>query len=77
MMLLTQMNGEVNSGANAVGILANLCHAGPRAQAHPSRFWRVLSFLFGMPGTIVSLIVVGESSGRAYGIDLPRRGDSR
>jgi hypothetical protein len=35
-------------------------------------FWiPALAFIFGMPGTILSLIAVEEGGGRAYGIALP------
>jgi hypothetical protein len=34
-----------------------------------------LSFLFGLPGTLVSWLVVKEGSNRAYGINLPPRRD--
>ena len=53
-------------------ILANISYAGMRAQAHPSRGWRILSFIFGLPGTLVSLLAVDEGSERAYGVRLPR-----
>jgi hypothetical protein len=42
-----------------------------RVQSNPHAGWRVLAFIFGMPGTIVSLIAVQEGGGRAYGIAIP------
>jgi hypothetical protein len=32
----------------------------------------VLAFLFGLPGTLLTMLVVTEGSERAYGVDLPR-----
>lgn len=55
----------------ALWILANISYAGMRAQDHPSMFWRVVSFIFGFPGTLLTWIVVREGQERAYGIDLP------
>jgi hypothetical protein len=61
-----------DTGVSALWILANISYAGMKAQGHPSIGWRVLSFIFGFPGTLLSLIVVSENGGRAYGIQLPR-----
>jgi hypothetical protein len=47
-----------------------------KAQGHPSRLWRVLSFLFGLPGTLLSLLVVQEGGENVYGIYLPKRRDT-
>jgi hypothetical protein len=44
-----------------------------RAQANPSVFWRLVTFLMGFPGTLLSVLVVSEGSERAYGIDLPKK----
>jgi uncharacterized protein YceK len=62
----------VSSGVTALWILANISYAGMRAQNHPSALWRILAFLFGFPGTLVTFLVVTEGSSRAYGITLPR-----
>jgi len=61
------------TGASAIWILANLSYAGMRAQNSASAGWRILSFLFGFPGTFLSYLVVVEGSERAYGVDIPRR----
>ena len=61
------------SGVSAIWILANICYAGMKAQSHPSSGWRVVSFIFGFPGTLISYFVVEEGSERAYGIDLPKK----
>jgi low temperature requirement protein LtrA len=60
-------------GVSAVWVFANLSFAGMRAQAKGSTFWKVVSFIFGFPGTLLTLLVVKSGSERAYGIDLPRR----
>ncbi len=62
-----------DAGAPALWILANLGYAGMRAQNHPSAGWRALTFIFGLPGTLISWIVVVEGSERAYGIDIPKK----
>lgn len=67
---------QVSTGVSALWILANICYAGMKAQGHPSRKWRVLSFLFGLPGTLLSLLVVHEGGENAYGIYLPKRRDT-
>lgn len=60
------------TGGSAIWILANLCYAGMRAQDSANGLGRVLAFLFGLPGTLVTWLVVREGSERAYGVDLPR-----
>ena len=59
-----------NTGVSGLWVLANISYAGMRAQGHPSLGWRVLAFVFGFPGTLVSFLAVREGSGRAYGIRL-------
>jgi hypothetical protein len=44
-----------------------------RAQAKGSSFWKVVTFIFGFPGTLLTLLVVAEGGERAYGIDMPAR----
>jgi hypothetical protein len=61
------------TGISGLWVLCNVSYAGMRAQNNPSRGWRALAFIFGMPGTIVTFFAVKEGSDRAYGIDLPRR----
>ena len=65
------VNGSEGGGVSAIWLLANICYAGMRAQGHPSKPWRVLSFLFGLPGTLLSWLVIKEGSNRAHGINLP------
>ncbi|MDQ7774140.1 MAG: hypothetical protein RDU13_11550 [Elusimicrobiales bacterium] len=60
----------VNAGVSGIWVLANISYAGMRAQNNPDVLWRILSFIFGLPGSIVSLLAVREGSMRAYGINL-------
>jgi hypothetical protein len=69
------VDGSQDAGVSAIWLLANICYSGMGAQAHPSRGWRVVSFLFGLPGRLLSWLVVKEGSDRAYGIHLPPRRD--
>ena len=62
-----------DTGISGVWLLANLCYAGMKAQGHPSGFWRVVSFVFGFPGTLVSWLAITEGSERAYGVELPKK----
>jgi hypothetical protein len=63
-----------DTGISGLWVLANISYAGMRAQNQPSALWRILAFIFGLPGTIVTFFAVHEGSDRAYGIDLPRKG---
>jgi hypothetical protein len=62
-----------NAGASGIWVWANVCYAGMRAQNNPSVGWRVLSFIFGFPGTFITWLVVDEGGERAYGIELPKK----
>lgn len=62
-----------DTGISAIWILANFSYAGMRAQNSPSSGWRILAFLFGLPGTLLTFFVVQEGSERAYGVDVPRK----
>jgi hypothetical protein len=62
-----------DGGVSAIWILANLAYAGMRAQASRNTGWRVLSFIGGFPGTLLTFFVVSDGGERAYGVDLPRR----
>jgi hypothetical protein len=61
------------SGASAVWIFANLSFTGMRAQATGNIFWKIVTFIFGFPGTLLTLLVVSRGSERAYGVDMPRK----
>jgi len=63
-----------DTGVDGLWILANISYAGMRAQNHQSSGWRIVSFIFGFPGTLLSWICVKEGSDRAYGVQIPRRG---
>jgi hypothetical protein len=75
------MSGENNMleasrtdcGVSAVWVFANLSFTAMRAQARGSTFWKVVTFIFGFPGTLLTLLVVKDGSERAYGIDMPRK----
>jgi len=62
-----------DTGVSAIWILANISYAGMRAQNSPSSGWRVVSFIFGFPGTLLTFLAVREGGERAYGIVIPKR----
>ena len=62
-----------NVGVSGLWVLANICFAGMRAQNSPRAGWRIVAFLFGFPGTLVSYFVVAEGSERAWGVEIPRK----
>jgi hypothetical protein len=62
-----------NAGASGLWVLANICFAGMRAQNSPSTGWRIVAFIFGFPGTLITYFVVDEGSERAYGIEVPKK----
>jgi len=66
-------HASINAGVSGLWVLANLAYAGQKAQGNESRTWRIISFIFGLPGTLITLFAVREGSERAYGVDLPRR----
>ena len=61
------------NGVSAIWILCNISYAGMLAQNQRLFGWRIISFIFGFPGTLLTLLVVKEGSERAYGIDLPKK----
>jgi hypothetical protein len=63
---------QTGCGVSAVWVFANLSFTAMRAQGRGSLFWKVVTFIFGFPGTLLTLLVVTEDSERAYGIDMPR-----
>jgi len=64
-------------GVSAIWIFANLSFTGMQAQATGSSFWKVVTFIFGFPGTLVTLLAVEKGSERAYGIDMQRKQATR
>ena len=60
------------TGVSGIWMLANIGYAGMRAQNNPSTCWRIVAFIFGFPGTLLTWLIVTESSERAYGIELPK-----
>ncbi len=69
----TSMPSGSEGGVSAIWIFANLSFTGMRAQNGGRTFWKVLSFIFGFPGTLLTLLVVPSGGERAYGIDMPRK----
>ena len=65
-----------NTGVSGIWILANISYAGMRAQDHPSAVWRIVAFIFGFPGTLITFFAVKDGGERAYGIDIPRKRES-
>ena len=62
-----------NVGVSGIWVLANFSYAGMRAQNSASTGWRIVAFIFGLPGTIVTFFAVKEGSERAYGVDVPKK----
>ena len=61
------------SGISGIWVLANVSFAGMRAQGSRNTFWRLMAFLFGLPGTLLTLLVVPYGGERAYGVDIPKK----
>jgi hypothetical protein len=61
----------VTRGVSGVWVLCNVSFAGMRAQNHPSQGWRIAAFIFGFPGTLITILAVPEGECRAYGVQLP------
>ncbi|HEY6306148.1 MAG TPA: hypothetical protein VI488_06770 [Candidatus Angelobacter sp.] len=61
-----------DTGVSGLWILANISYAGMRAQNSSSSGWRIIAFIFGFPGTLISFFAVEEGRERAYGIEVPR-----
>jgi hypothetical protein len=66
-------NTGSDAGISGLWVLANISYAGMRAQNHPSIGWRIVSFIFGFPGTLISFLAVRNGGERAYGISLPKK----
>jgi hypothetical protein len=62
-----------DGGVSALWILANLAYTGMRAQGSTNEGWRIVAFIFGFPGTLLTFFAVTDGSERAYGVDLPKR----
>ena len=61
------------TGVSGLWVLSNISFAGMRAQNSPSKGWRIVAFIFGFPGTLITFFAVKEGTERAYGIDIPKR----
>lgn len=67
-------NSISQTGVSGLWVLANFTYAGMKAQGDTSNGgWRILAFIFGLPGTLLTLFAVKEGSERVYGVDLPKR----
>jgi len=62
-----------NIGVSGLWVLANVSYAGMRAQNSQSKGWRIIAFIFGLPGTISTWLIVKEGGERAYGVEILRR----
>lgn len=71
--LSSQTVTVTEAGVSGIWILANLSDAGMRAQGSASSGWRIVAFLFGFPGTLVSYFAVKNAGERAYEVDLPKK----
>ncbi|WP_269792504.1 hypothetical protein [Stenotrophomonas sp. Iso1] len=69
----SQSQGTARAGVTGLWVLANISCAGMRAQNSASAGWRIIAFIFGLPGTFISFLAITEGSERAYGIEVPRR----
>jgi len=63
------------TGFFGIWILANISDAGTPAQRRNQTGWRFVAFIFGLLGTLLTFLVVSDSGGRAYGIQLPTADD--
>ena len=61
-----------NTGISGLWVLANISYAGKRAQNNNSKLWRVLAFIVGLPGTIVTFFAVKGTTAR-MGLTCPER----
>jgi hypothetical protein len=59
-------------GVDAIWVFANLSFTAMRAQDKGTTFWKVVTFIFGFPATLLTLLIVDKGSERAYGMDMPR-----
>lgn len=69
----TQSQGTARAGVTGLWVLANISYAGMRAQNSTSTGWRIIAFIFGFPGMLISFLVITEGRERAYCIEVPRR----
>jgi hypothetical protein len=60
-------------GVSAIWVFANLSFTAMRAQDKGTTFWKVVTFIFGFPGSLLTLLAVKKGSERAYGMDMPRK----
>ena len=62
------------TGVSGLWVLANFSYAGMKAQGDAANSgWRALAFIFGLPGTLLTLFIVKEGAERVYGVDVPKK----
>ena len=62
-----------SGGVSAIWVLANVSYAGMKAQGSRSWGWRIIAFILGFPGTLLSFFVIPEGGERAYGVDIVKK----
>jgi len=68
------LNSIGQVGVSGLWVLANVSYAGMRAQGDVNTGgWRALTFILGLPGSLLTLFCVRQGSERAYGVDLPKK----
>lgn len=72
-MFIDSNSVGAEGGVSSVWIFANLSFTGMRAQGTGTTFWRIVSFIFGFPGTLLTIFVVKPGSEHVYGIDMPKK----
>lgn len=72
-VFIADTKNAVETGVSGIWVLANMSYAGMRAQGSPSMGWRGLAFVFGFPGTVLTLLTVKNGSNWAYGVFVPPR----
>lgn len=64
----------LGAGFSAVWVFANLLYAGQVAQDRAHLAWRVVLFVLGFPGTLLTTLFVEPGSQRVFGVELPVAG---
>jgi hypothetical protein len=67
---------HATQGVDAIWVFANISFTAMHAQSKGTTFWKVVTFIFGFPATLLTLLIVDKGSERAYGMDMPRRQSS-
>jgi len=67
------MTTHETCGVSAGWVFANISFTAMRAQDTGSLFWKIVTFILGFPGTVLTVLIVQRGSERAYGVDMPRK----